>query len=221
MEAPPPSRRARQREQTSQEIKDVGLRHVAEAGPGALSLRAIGREMGMTAGAIYSYFDDRQALLDALVEDVYADLAGVLEQAGAQPDPLRAVAYDYRAWAMANPTGYQLVYDSAAAATPRAPSPAQHRACIVLVRLTLHAPVDDDSAWTWDDFSPAFARALQAEVPESTPAATALALRLWGRLHGLVALEIHGHLATQLVDPAKLFDDAITELAASLEHSAA
>ena len=36
----------------------VALRLMAEGGPDAISLRAIAREMGMTAGAIYGYYAD-------------------------------------------------------------------------------------------------------------------------------------------------------------------
>ncbi|MER5931091.1 TetR-like C-terminal domain-containing protein [Streptomyces sp. NPDC002054] len=43
----------------------------------------------------------------------------------------------------------------------------------------------------------------------------ALALRLWGRLHGMVSLEVYGHLRGQTHDPDKLFR---VELAALL-HS--
>jgi hypothetical protein len=39
-----------------------------------------------------------------------------------------------------------------------------------------------------------------------SPAVAALALRVWGRLHGLVTLEVHGHLRPVFNDPATLFE---------------
>lgn len=51
-----PNRRARLRAEAIQEIKTIALKLLAEGGPDAISLRAIAREMGMTAGALYGYF---------------------------------------------------------------------------------------------------------------------------------------------------------------------
>ncbi|GEC03765.1 hypothetical protein SSP24_14200 [Streptomyces spinoverrucosus] len=36
--------------------------------------------------------------------------------------------------------------------------------------------------------------------PELPPAAVALCLRLWSRMHGLLILEIYGHLRHQVTD---------------------
>jgi hypothetical protein len=44
----------------------------------------------------------------------------------------------------------------------------------------------------------------------------ALALRIWGHLHGLVSLEIYGHLRTQTMNPGKLFHEELTQLVRSL-----
>jgi len=43
--------------------------------------------------------------------------------------------------------------------------------------------------------------------PELPPAAVALALRIRGHLHGLVSLEVYGHMQTQTHSPDKLFDE--------------
>src|SRR5690348_8415032 len=50
------NRRERVRAATVQEIKDVARRQLVGDGPSAVSLRAIAREMGMTAPALYRYF---------------------------------------------------------------------------------------------------------------------------------------------------------------------
>jgi AcrR family transcriptional regulator len=46
-------------------IKDTAWRLIAEFGAPALSLRAIGRALNITAPAIYNYFPDRDALVTA------------------------------------------------------------------------------------------------------------------------------------------------------------
>ncbi|GDY78865.1 hypothetical protein SAVCW2_68850 [Streptomyces avermitilis] len=44
----------------------------------------------------------------------------------------------------------------------------------------------------------------------------ALALRIWSHLHGLISLEIYGHLQTQTLNPDKLFREELAQLIRSL-----
>src|SRR4051812_45420197 len=53
VDAAAPSRRDRARVETVQEIKDTARRVLVEHGPDGLALRAIAREMGMTAPGLY------------------------------------------------------------------------------------------------------------------------------------------------------------------------
>ncbi|MEU3726444.1 TetR-like C-terminal domain-containing protein [Streptomyces sp. NPDC031705] len=48
--------------------------------------------------------------------------------------------------------------------------------------------------------------------PGPPPAAVALAMRLWGRLHGLVTLEIYGHLRTRTASPDQLVREELDDL---------
>src|ERR671920_473345 len=52
-------------------IKETAWKQIAESGAPALSLRAIARELKITAPAIYNYFPDRDALVTALIIDAY------------------------------------------------------------------------------------------------------------------------------------------------------
>src|SRR3954470_18525574 len=79
MSQQPLSRRARYRAETHEEVKEIALRQLAEGGIGAVSLDAIGKEMGVTGPALYRYFASRDALLSSLIMDGYRDLAGVVE----------------------------------------------------------------------------------------------------------------------------------------------
>lgn len=56
------------------EILDVALRVLAEDGPTALSLRRLGREVGMTARAIYGYFESKDDLESAVVAKILPEL---------------------------------------------------------------------------------------------------------------------------------------------------
>src|SRR4051794_27760852 len=86
-------------------VKRVALRQLAEGGPAAVAINAIARELGVSGPALYRYFKNRDALLTALVLDAYDDLADALD-----PSSLRALADSYRAWALAQPHRYRLLF---------------------------------------------------------------------------------------------------------------
>ncbi len=75
------SRRARVRAATSQEIIQTARRLLVEQGSAAISLRAIAREMGMTAPAIYRYFDNYEILIKHVVADIFTELSDYVEAA--------------------------------------------------------------------------------------------------------------------------------------------
>jgi AcrR family transcriptional regulator len=70
-----PSRRDRVRAATSQEIVQTARRLLVEQGVSAVSLRAIAREMGMTAPALYRYYESHEELLRHVVADIFTELA--------------------------------------------------------------------------------------------------------------------------------------------------
>ena len=116
----PPSTglRARLRAELTSEIKDEARRQLAVEGAPALSLRAVTRELGMASSAIYRYFPSRDDLLTALIVDAYDAIGGAAEEADAacRRDDYgarwRAMGLAVRAWAVANPHEYALVYGS-------------------------------------------------------------------------------------------------------------
>jgi AcrR family transcriptional regulator len=75
------SRRDRVRAATVTEIKDTARQILVAEGPDGLSLRAIAREMGMTAPALYRYFPSREELIGALIADLYDELTATLSAA--------------------------------------------------------------------------------------------------------------------------------------------
>ncbi|MGR6918648.1 TetR/AcrR family transcriptional regulator [[Actinomadura] parvosata] len=226
------SRRARLRAETTAEIKAIALKLMSAGGPDAISLRAIAREMGMTAGAIYSYFPTRDDLVTTLIGDVYTSVVEAAEAArDAVPadDPggrILAWAQAVRAWALAGPEGFRLIYgDPVPGYRPPADGPgkaAELRACTGLTGLVAAAwPAAEplqrgERTYTWDDFDPGLVAHVREHFPGLPPAALALTLRVWGRMHGLVALEVYGHLSPLVHDPAAVYRDEIRDLIASL-----
>ncbi|WP_326594878.1 TetR/AcrR family transcriptional regulator [Streptomyces sp. NBC_01803] len=230
MAGPKQSRRERLRAETAAEIKTIALAHMVEGGAAALSLRAIAREMGMTAGAIYSYFDTRDDLITALIVDVYTSLADRLEAAhagmrdGDPADGIVAHGLAYRDWAIANREKFQLVYG---APLPEYHQPengpaaaAGHRVCRMLADLIgAAAPAGHEEAggpYDWSDFDPRLVESLGESHLGLTPDLLALTVRTWGRMHGLVTLEVYGHLRDLSRDPAMLFRSEMLDLVRSL-----
>ncbi len=114
--SPAPTRRARQRAAAIGEIKALARRQLAEQGPGALSLRAIAREMGTASSALYRYFPSQGDLVTALCVEAYDSLAGALTAArdarppGDHAGRWAAVCRAYRRWSLENPSDFALIF---------------------------------------------------------------------------------------------------------------
>lgn len=114
----PRTARERARAELTREIKEAARRQFAAVGADGLSLRAISRELGMASSALYRYYPSRDDLLTALIIDAYNALGKAAETAiaDARPGASRvrwvAACHAIRAWAVANPHEYALIYGS-------------------------------------------------------------------------------------------------------------
>lgn len=116
----PRTARERARAELTRAIKDAARRQLAAEGAAALSLRAVARDLGMASSALYRYFPNRDELLTALIVEAY-DAAGeaaeraeaAAHEAGAGPaERWLAVCRGFRAWALAHPHEFALLYGS-------------------------------------------------------------------------------------------------------------
>ena len=96
-----PSRRDRLRAATIEEIIQTARQLLVNDGPEAVSLRAIAREMGMTAPGLYRYFGSYEELVRHLCAGIFTELGADIHraieaaeppdwQAGNLPEPVRA-----------------------------------------------------------------------------------------------------------------------------------
>jgi len=112
----PLSRRDRRRQDTVEEIKTLARRQLAEQGPGAVSLRAIARQMGTASSALYRYFDSQEELISALCVDAYAAVADCVAAAvegqasGGHDGQWWAICQAYRRWSLDNPGDFALIF---------------------------------------------------------------------------------------------------------------
>src|SRR5258705_304215 len=85
-------------------IKETAWKQIAGFGAPALSLRAIARELKITAPAIYNYFPDRDALVTALIIDAFTSFGDwQLEARDSVPEKdllgrMNAIGMAYRNW---------------------------------------------------------------------------------------------------------------------------
>ena len=205
--AQPARRRRAQRgggEQLRVEIVGAAKSLLAETSDAdAVSIRAVAQRVGVTAPSIYLHFADKDALLDAVVSDVFADLDMAIQKevtdlGSTEPmTVLRAQGLAYVKFALAHPEHYRVATMSPCPVAPN---------------------VDEVIA------SGAFARFLAAVgdciaagiFPSGDP--LAITLDLWTAAHGVASLII-AKSYLPWGDPVAFADRALC--AAVLGHVAA
>jgi AcrR family transcriptional regulator len=99
-------RRERLRREMTEEILSAARLLAEKGGPGAISGRAIARQLGVTAPAIYRYFPNLDALMHALNESVISELCATLDAAGDQPGEMTGA---FRGWVLDHPASFRLI----------------------------------------------------------------------------------------------------------------
>ena len=222
--------RDRRRADTVAEIKEAALAQLAEAGPGGFSLRGVARAVGMTVQSLYHYFDSRDALLTVLVADAHHAVADAVQAAadrtrGQAPEERRvAAAQAFREWAQANRPAFLLIYGTP---VPDFTPSADGGTAAAAARLA--RPFADV---VFDGWSAAQLAAVPlppgaAELADATPStapgvslppgAMALFIELRARVHGLVTLELLGHLWPFNDHGTALFEGAMRRLSAETD----
>jgi AcrR family transcriptional regulator len=240
VQAPAPSRRDRLRAATTQEIIQTARRLLVTEGPEAASLRAIAREMGMTAPALYRYFGSHEELLRYVVGDIFTDLSSYVDAAihkaadAAPPDlasddtwAVKVIAgcRAFRSWTLEHVPEFSMIFGS--------PLPGLE----VLHEMTMDPTVDCGYKFGQlfldlfselyrrrpfpippdEDIQPSL-RGQLARYRELTGTDLPLGalqtfLRCWVLLYGTVSLEVFGHLRFALDDPSPMFELMLADLA--------
>ena len=107
MAATPKKRRAKNPNLTAERIRDEALRLIDAEGLDAFSTRRLGAALGCEAMAIYWYYPSKEALLDAVVEELISSLP--IPPTDGWLDALRKLAQSYRALAHAHPKAFPLL----------------------------------------------------------------------------------------------------------------
>lgn len=226
-----PSRRDRVRAATTGEIKQTARRILVAQGPEAVSLRAIAREMGMTAPALYRYFGSHEDLIKHVVADIFEEIADDIHAAitatdqssgGDMAAKLVAACSEFRRWSLGHKEEFGLLFG-----TPLPGLEAVHDevidACAAKFSGTFFTlflelwrkhpfpvPADDEIDPGLRAQLARYRDGLGIDLPLG---AGLIFLRCWVRLYGMVALEVFGHLHFALDDPSPMFEFTLAELA--------
>jgi AcrR family transcriptional regulator len=188
-------------------IKETAWKQIAVHGAPALSLRAIARDLGITAPAIYNYYSDRDALVTALIIDAYSSFGDwQFEARDSLPADelfgrMKAIGLAYRNWAHTYPQRYQLIFGTpipgyAAPMEKVFPSSARSITALFSVVESFRAtgklnlgsyPIVKDSDIAYFDM-------WKTQLSELHPLSLFVAMIIWARVHGIVSLEIQGNL---------------------------
>ncbi|MEI8411262.1 MULTISPECIES: TetR/AcrR family transcriptional regulator [unclassified Kribbella] len=226
-----PSRRDR-RAATLAEIKSAARRLLVGGGVAAVGLRAVARELGLTPPALYRYFPSHEALIGALIVDLYDELTAALlalQDNDADPDlgaRLYLLANGLRDWALAHPAEFSLLFgtpipDPDADGHEDLPG---HQAAMrfaavfkALVAQVWHQkPFPHPSE---DDLGPVLVAQLARKseyFDGMPPGAIYLALNYWTRLYGLICMEVFGQLHWALEDAGAYFEAQLFEIGEAL-----
>jgi AcrR family transcriptional regulator len=190
-----------------EQIKETAWKQIAESGASALSLRAIARDLKISAPAIYNYFSDRDALVTALIIDAYTSF-GDSQLAARDAVPLEdvegrlmAIGLAYRTWAHTYPQRYQLIFGTPipgyeAPMLEVLPSAARSLSALVSVvdklrtsgrlNVTSFPEVKAEYKYSFEQW-----KTYGGDVDMLS---LSIAMVIWSRVHGLVSLEIANNL---------------------------
>lgn len=228
------NRRERVREATVAEIKQAAYEQLTEGGPAAISLRAIARDLGMTAAALYRYFPSLNALVEELCADCHDRLtAAVVAARDAETDPksqLLAAGRAFRNWSIAHRAEFTLMFGSPLPGVREfdaacrvhtsgvAFSTAFAGAFMALWQTRSVDPISDPevTASVVNSLDGPLLTWLNGTMP---PEALVYYLTGWVKLYGLVAMEIFGHLSWAVTDVEPLFEAELTRYVRRLTES--
>ncbi len=212
-------KRSQQHPNLGEAIKKIALKQMAINGSASLSLRAIARDLKITAPAIYNYFPSRDDLVTALIVEAYQSLAIALAASQdndeeSHAERIMASAQAYRDWALAHAEQYSLIFGKP---IPNYHAPMEITGPTAAGSMAVLISVMDaawrDGALKVDGAPSSSPEMVQAWIDKfeytENPAVIHFAMACWAKIHGLVSLELNGHLAAV---PGKISVDSFFKI---------
>jgi AcrR family transcriptional regulator len=224
---------------TMEEITATARRLLVEQGPEAASLRAIAREMGMTAPGLYRYYGSREELLRHVIAEIFRELdtgirraiheavqppvpAGEAKQPAHLALKMVAACREFRRWSLTHKDEFALLFGVPLPEIDDGRFDIAEECALefagtfytLFLELwnTVHFPVP--AASQIDPGLRAQLGRLRGTLRTDAPDGAILVfLRCWVLLYGAVAMEVFGHLGFALEDPAPMFELTLGDLA--------
>ena len=234
----PASRRDRLRAATTEEIIQTARRLLVDSGPDAMSLRAIARDMGMTAPGLYRYFDSHEELLRHVCASIFTELGQDIHQAIHAAGPpagtgdsdaakltakMVAACREFRRWSLNHQAEFGLLFgiplpgldDGRYDIADECALEFAGTFYVLFIELWNAAPFPVPADGEIDpglrDQLIRYRDALGTGVPVG---AVLTFLRCWTVLYGAVTMEVFGHMGFALADAAPMFELTLGDLAA-------
>lgn len=230
----PPNRRERLRDATLIEIKEAARQHLRTEGPAGISLRGIARAIGMTAPALYRYYEGLGDLHAAMIEAYTNEVSDAMEAArDALPEDdvagrLVAVTRVFRRWALDNRPEFGMVFgEPAPGYAPPAMGDAEAAGArfggiffALFIELwhrrPFPVPADEEIPEALRTQLRAFGSLCGLDDTGLPLGVIRLYAAAWVRLYGLVTMEVFGHVKFLLDDAEALFEAELADLAKTL-----
>ena len=185
---PSPRRRARAAGGSLRDtLVDAAVALIARKGPQGFSLREVARRARVSEAAPYWHFADREALLAAVAERGFVELAKQMMEiwswSAAPAERFRALGVGYVHFAVAHPSYLRVMFGSEVSDK------------------AVHPALEAAATHTFDLLVQAITECQEAGQVRSGDAQT-LAVAAWSIVHGLAALLIDGKLKNHAGSPA-------------------
>jgi AcrR family transcriptional regulator len=175
-------------------LLEAALALIAAEGTDALTLRAAARRAGVSQAAPYRHFADKEALLAAVAEEGYRQLAAGMRRAaaaeGSSLERFRGLGAEYVRFARAHVAHYRVMFGRGVTDFGRYPS--------------LHAAAEA----TFQLLVDAIARCQRDGLVRAGDA-RALATTVWATTHGVVDLWADGPLSGMTAEPLDVLAEAV------------
>ena len=222
-----PSRRERVREATLSEIKRIARQHLVEHGAAGVSLRAIAREMGMTAPGLYRYVSGIDALLVLITADMFDELAdAIIEADSGFPEEstdqrILASLRAFRRWAVEHRTEFAVMFGPRTQLAPGVDvSPALEAGRRfgatfftlfdrLLAEQRFALPDSEHITPELSHELRSFADTIGFSAPHIPVEAVSVLSSCWVRLYGVVCMETFRHLNFVMEDMEPLFESEL------------
>ncbi|MGW6282287.1 TetR/AcrR family transcriptional regulator [Kribbella sp. NPDC055071] len=226
------SGREQRRAATLAEIKAAARRLLVTGGTAAIGLRAVARELGLTPPALYRYFPSHEALVGALIADLYDELTTALmdlqntDEAVDLGARLYLLANGFRDWGLAHPAEFALLFGTAV----QSPDVDDHEETVGHQAAMRFGSLFKElvaQIWHWQPFpyppDEQLGTELVSQLTQESehfggmpPGAIYLSLTYWTRLYGLICMEVFGQLHWVLPDAASYFEAQLYEIGLAL-----